>query len=326
MNADTIQRTAVIGGGVMGAGFAHILAQAGCRVWVVDLDEQALRRCMGRVSDSLSLFLQNDLLSRDQVEPILGRIETTTSLEEAVSDAQFVIEAVLEVLDVKQDVFERLDRHAPKEAILATNTSGMKVGDIAARVSRSERVVGSHFFYPHTIVPLVEVAYGPKTSDEVVETAVAFWKRCGKEPVICRKDTNGFLVNRLQSALAREAMSVVSKGIASTQDVDKALRLGLGIRLPLVGTLEQRDWGGLDSHFSAAISIYPTLEDTKVPLPIIAEKVDRGEIGAKAGKGFYDWTGKDVDALRRKKQQQLIALAKALKEIMPEEEELVENR
>lgn len=309
----------------MGAGFAHILAQAGFQVRVVDLSEQQLERCSQRVRDGLSTFVKEGLLAGDQVAPILSRIEFVTSMKDAVRDVQFVIEAVVEVLEVKQSVFADLDRYAPVDAILASNTSGMSVSDIAARTTHPERVVGSHFFYPHTVVPLVEVGYGRATSDEVVETAVALWKRCGKEPVVCRKDSNGFLVNRLQSALAREAMSLVANGVASAKDVDRAIRLGIGTRLPMVGTLEQRDWGGLDVHCAAAASIYPTLEEAKSPLPIIADKVARGETGAKAGKGFYDWTGRDVEALRRKKQEQVIALMRALKEIMPEEEDLVEN-
>ena len=325
VTADQIERTAVIGGGLMGAGFAHIFAQAGCHVCVVDLNDELLERCFQRVRDSLATFVRHGLLAEDQVEPIMARIEGSTSLEKAAGDVQFAIEAVVERLDVKQEVFERLDRHAPADAILATNTSGLSVGDIAERTAHPERVVGSHFFYPHTIVPLVEVGYGRKTSDETVETTVAFWRRCGKVPVVCRKDMNGFLVNRLQSCLAREAMSLVANGVASAADVDRAIRLGIGVRLPLVGTLEQRDWGGLDVHCSAAAAIYPTLERSTVPLPIIADKVARGETGAKAGKGFYDWTGKDVDALRRKKQEQLIRLMKALREIMPEEEDLIEN-
>lgn len=325
MDVSRIERTAVIGGGLMGAGFAHILAQAGFQVRVVDLSEQQLERCSQRVRDGLSTFVKEGLLAGDQVAPILSRIEFVTSMKDAVRDVQFVIEAVVEVLEVKQSVFADLDRYAPADAILASNTSGMSVSDIAARTTHPERVVGSHFFYPHTVVPLVEVGYGRATSDEVVETAVALWKRCGKEPVVCRKDSNGFLVNRLQSALAREAMSLVANGVASAKDVDRAIRLGIGTRLPMVGTLEQRDWGGLDVHCAAAASIYPTLEEAKSPLPIIADKVARGETGAKAGKGFYDWTGRDVEALRRKKQEQVIALMRALKEIMPEEEDLVEN-
>lgn len=325
MDANDIERTAVIGGGLMGAGFAQILAQAGCHVRVMDLSEQNLERCLRRVKDGVDTFVQEDMLAADQAAPIFGRIELTTSMEEAVRDAQLVIEAVVEKLEVKQAVFAGLDRLAPVGAILATNTSGLSVSDIAALTGHPERVVGSHFFYPHTVVPLVEVGYGRATSDEVVETAVAFWKRCGKEPVVCRKDSNGFLVNRLQSALAREAMSLVANGVASARDVDRAMRLGVGTRLPMVGILEQRDWGGLDVHCAAAASIYPTLDDAKAPLPIIADKVARGETGVKAGKGFYDWTGKDVEALRRKKQRQVIALVRALKVIMPEEEDLVEN-
>ncbi len=326
MDANRIERTAVIGGGLMGVGFAHILGQAGCQVRVVDVSDQLLERSMQRVKDSLGLFARHGLLAQDQVGPILSRITGTTSLQEATRDAQFVIEATVEELPLKQDVFEKLDRYSPPEAILATNTSSLKVGDIAQRVGRPERVVGSHFFYPHTVVPLVEVVYGPSTSDGVVETTAAFWKRCGKAPVICRKDVNGFIVNRIQAAIAREATSMVANGVASAGDVDRAIRLGMGVRLPLVGTLEQRDWGGLDIHYAAAQSVYPTLENATGPLPLLVEKISRGEIGAKAGKGFYDWTGKDVNALRLKKEERLLLLIKALKEIMPEDDDLVNNQ
>jgi 3-hydroxybutyryl-CoA dehydrogenase len=326
MEASEIQRTAVIGGGWMGSGFAQIMATAGCHVWVMDVSEGQLESCLLRARDGLSIFVEHGMLQVNQVETIMERIEVTTSMESAVQDAQFVIEAVAEKLDVKQDVFERLDRLSPPEAILATNTSGLKVTDIAARMQHPERAVGSHFFYPPFLIPLVEVGYGDNTSDEVVETTAAFWKRCGKETVVVRKDSNGFLVNRLQSALAREAMSLVENGVATVIDVDRAIRYGIGLRMPFMGILEQRDWGGLDVHCQAADSIYPTLETSTRPLPLIAERVARGETGVKAGKGFYDWTGKDMDALRRKKFDHLMRLFKAVKEIMPEDEDLVENR
>ncbi|MHB0870408.1 MAG: 3-hydroxyacyl-CoA dehydrogenase family protein, partial [Chloroflexota bacterium] len=135
----------------------------------------------------------------------------------------------------------------------------------------------------------------------------------------------GYLVNRLQLALAREAISLVQNGVAGPRDVDRAIRLGFGLRLPLTGILEQRDWAGLDTHLAASSSIYPTLEDSREPLPFLVERVARGELGAKIGKGFYDWTGKDVESLSRKRQEQLIQLVRALKEIMPEEEDLLEN-
>jgi 3-hydroxybutyryl-CoA dehydrogenase len=326
MEASEIQRTAVIGGGWMGSGFAQIMATAGCSVRVMDVSERQLESCLLRARDGLSTFVEHEMLAEDEVEAIMGRIEVTTSMEAAVLDTQFVIEAVAEKLDVKQEVFEQMDRLSPPDAILATNTSGLKVTDIAARMQHPERAVGSHFFYPPFLIPLVEVGYGDRTSDEVVSTTVAFWKRCGKETVVVRKDSNGFLVNRLQSALAREAMSLVENGVASVIDVDRAIRYGIGIRMPFMGILEQRDWGGLDVHCYAADSIYPTLDKSTKPLPIIAERVARGETGVKAGKGFYDWTGKDMDALRQKKFDYLIRLFKAVKEIMPEDEDLVENR
>ncbi len=325
MDADKIQRTAVIGSGAMGAGLVQILAQAGRHVYLVGRSDASMLRCLQRVRDGLEVQVRNGLLAEGEQGPILGRIETTTSLERAAAEVQFALEAVVEDLAVKQQIFADLDRFAPREALLATNTSGLSVGDIAERTDHPERVLGCHFFYPPAVVPLVEVGYGRKTSDEAIETAVAFWRRCGKEPVVCRKDMKGFLVSRLQSALTREAISLVANGVAGPADVDRAIRLGFGLRVPLTGILEQRDWGGLDVHCAASASIYPTLEDSKAPLPLIVEKVAKGEIGAKAGKGFYDWTGKDVDVLRRKRQEQLIQLVRALREITADDEELVEN-
>ncbi len=325
MDAGKIERTAVIGSGLMGAGLAQILAQSGCQVHLVGRSDRSMQLCLQRVRDGLAANVRHGLLDEGQVKPILDRIEPTTDLERAASKVQFAIETVVEDLAVKQEIFRQLDRHSSVETILATNTSGLSVGEIAEGTGHPERVVGSHFFYPLTVVPLVEVGYGRETSDQVVEATVGFWKRCGKEPVVCRQDLKGFLVNRLQLALAREAISLVNRGVAGPRDVDRAIRLGFGLRLPLVGILEQRDWAGLDTHLAATSSIYPTLEDSKVPLPLLVEKIARGETGAKAGKGFYDWSGRDVEALRRKKQEQLIQLVKALKEIMPEEEDLVEN-
>ncbi len=325
MDASKIQRTAVIGSGTMGAGLVQILAQGGCHVYLVGRSEQSMQRCLQRVRDGLAVQVRSGLLAEGEVGPILDRIEPTTSLEEAASDVQFALETVVEDLAVKQRIFADLDRFAPREALLATNTSGLSVGDIAEKTEHPERVLGSHFFYPPAVVPLLEVGYGRKTSDETIETAVAFWKRCGKEPVVCRKDINGFLVTRLQAALTREAISLVENGVAGAGDVDRALKWGFGLRIPLTGILEQRDWGGLDVHMAASASIYPTLDDTKGPMPLVMEKVARGEIGAKSGKGFYDWTGKDVEALRRKRQEQLIQLVRALREITAGDEELVEN-
>jgi len=325
MKAAEIERTAVIGSGTMGAGLVQILAQAGCHVYLVGRSEPSMARCLGRVRDGLLARERSGLLAAEEVDRILARVEATTSLERAAADVQFALETVVEDLAVKQRIFADLDRLAPRDALLATNTSGLSVGDIAERTAHPERVLGSHFFYPPAVVPLVEVGYGRQTSDETIDTAVAFWSRCGKEPVVCRKDMKGFLVNRLQAALTREAISLVANGVAGPRDVDRALRLGFGLRIPLTGILEQRDWGGLDVHMAASTSIYPTLEDCREPLPYVVEKVARGETGAKAGKGFYDWSGKDVESLRRRRQEQMLRLVLALQEITAGDEELIEN-
>ncbi len=322
--ANNISKAVVVGGGLMGAGLVVIIARAGCHVYMVDINEAMLERGMQRVRENLDMLVSLGKLPKEEVEPILARVKATTSASQAADGVQFVMEAVSENLPLKQAIFEEWDRLTPPTTILATNSTGFSVGDVAQKTRHPERVVGSHFFTPHLIVPLVEIGYGLATTDEVVETTVAFWRRCGKDTVVCRKNQPGFLVNRLQAALAREAMSLLANGAASAVDIEKATRMGLGLRLPLWGMLEQRDWSGLDVHCAGMASVYPTLETSKVPLPVLAERVARGQIGVKAGKGFFDWTGKDVEAIRQKKQWQLLQLIDTVEHLMADMEELEE--
>ncbi len=322
--ASKIERTVVVGAGLMGAGLAVIMARGGCQVRLLDVSDAVLERGLERVRENLYLLVDLGKLPEQGLLPILSRITATTSPSLAAEGAQFDDAAATENLPLKQALFEEWDRLAPPETILATNSTGFSVDDVAEKTWHPERVVGSHFFTPHLVMPLVEVGCGSYTSGQVVETTVALWERCGKQTVVCRKNLKGFLVNRLQAALAREAMSLLQSGAASASDIERATRLGLGLRLPLWGMLEQRDWSGLDVHYHGMASVYPTLENSKVPLPVLAERVARGQTGVKAGKGFFDWTGKDIESVRKRKHRQLLELIATVERLMADEDELVE--
>ena len=200
---------------MMGHGIAQVLAFSPGPVTLYDVSEQALERAIGRIEESLALLVRKGLVSEERRGTSLGRISTTTDLAEAVESAGFVIEAAPEDLALKQGLFSDMDRLAPADAILATNSSSLPLGKIASGVKRGERVVGSHFFMPAQLIPLVEVSRGESTTDETVERTVRMWEACGKTPIRVNRDIPGYVANRLQAALVREAVALWSSGVAS---------------------------------------------------------------------------------------------------------------
>ena len=307
MTEDHSTRTrAVIGAGLMGHGIAQVLANAPGTVWLYDVSAEAVEAAVERIGESLELLARYGLAGRGS--EILGRVRTTTDLSEAVSDARIVVEAAPENLDLKRELFADLEQRAPQDAILATNTSGLSLGDITSGMNSGWRVVGSHFFLPAQIVPLVEVSRGPATSEETVQWTCAHWEACGKVPVRIEKDVPGYVANRIQAALVREATSLLDQGVASAADIDKAVRLGFGLRFLVSGPLEQRDLGGLDLHVALTAELWPHLNRSTTPHPFVVDKVQRGELGLKSGRGFHDWTGQDAEQVRREKNEALVAL------------------
>ena len=224
----------------------------------------------------------------------------------AAADAQLVIECVVENLELKQQVFQDLDRLCPADAILATNTSVMSITEIASRAQRRERIAGTHFWNPPYLIPLVEVVKGTDTSDEAVETAYQVLQSVGKKPVKCLRDVPGFIANRLQHALWREAISMVASGITDAAGVDEAVKNSFGLRLPVLGPMENADMVGLDMVHSIHDYILRHLEASPDPSTLLKEKVDRGELGFKTGQGFQEWTAEDIESSRRNLVEYLI--------------------
>jgi 3-hydroxybutyryl-CoA dehydrogenase len=229
-------------------------------------------------------------------------------LEAAAEDADLIVESITENLDNKRDVFQRLDSAAKPTAILASNTSSLPITRLSEKTNNPERVLGSHFIQPAHIVPLVEVVKGLKTSDEAVKRTAEIWRSLGRVPVIINADIPGFIVNRIQHAMIREAVFLLGTGVASVEDIDLAVSLGLGPRLSISGPLEQRDINGLDMHYNVAKYLWNKLSDWEYPLDYVRKMVETGKLGLKSGQGYYDWTGKDPAEVRRVRDDILIEL------------------
>ncbi|MFD0168436.1 3-hydroxyacyl-CoA dehydrogenase family protein [Streptomyces decoyicus] len=278
------KKLAVIGAGLMGSGIAQVSAQAGWDVVLRDVTEGALARGKGGIEASFEKFVAKGKLSAADAEQSLARVTTTTDLE-AVADADIVVEAVFERIDVKREIFQSLDKLVKDEAVLASNTSAIPITKIAAATSRPERVVGTHFFSPVPMMQLCELVRGYKTSDEALATARQFAESVGKTCVVVNRDVAGFVTTRLISALVVEAAKLYESGVASAEDIDIACKLGFGHAM---GPLATADLTGVDILMHATDNIYTESQDEKfAPPEIMRRMVDAGDIGRKSGQGFY---------------------------------------
>ena len=241
-----IKNISVIGAGMMGHGIAQIFATQNYNVTLLDVRQDLLSKAIENIRSNLEIMAQGGIGDRREIEPTIQRIKTTLDLKEAASEAQFIIEAVPENLTLKQKIFQDLDSLCPSETILATNTSVMSVTKIAQKARIKERILGTHFWFPPYLIPLVEVVKGKYTSDDAMGLTYQFMKKAGKYPIRCLKDVPGFVANRLQHALWREAISIVENGIADAATVDDAIKNSFGIRLAVLGPIENADMAGLD--------------------------------------------------------------------------------
>ena len=284
MTTTQVSKVAVIGAGLMGAGIAQVAATAGHQVVLRDLTDPALQRGLAGIRTSLDRFAAKGKLSAEDAEAALGRITTTADLD-AAADADIVVEAVFETIEIKHEVFRELDRICRDDAVLATNTSAIPVTQIAAVTQRPESVVGTHFFSPVPMMGLCELVRGFKTSDETLAAARAFAEGVGKTCVVVNRDVAGFVTTRLICALAMEAVRLVENGVATAEDIDTACRLGFGHAM---GPLATTDLTGVDILRNAALNIYADTQDEKFfPPETLSRMVSAGDLGRKSGQGFY---------------------------------------
>ncbi|MDE3112063.1 MAG: 3-hydroxybutyryl-CoA dehydrogenase [Chloroflexota bacterium] len=285
-----IERVGVVGFGAMGSGIAQVCASAGCSVTVREVDQAAIDRGWKGIDSSLARVVKAGRMAEDEAKAARARIGAATTFD-AFADRDLVIEAVLEIADVKRKVFEELDRLCPPSTIFASNTSSLPIVDMAVTTKRPQRFAGLHFFNPAPVMPLVEVVQAVTTSDETVATLKAFVQRIGKVPVVS-KDVAGFIVNRLLVPYMLDAIRVLEQGIASVEDIDTAVKNGL--RHPM-GPFELLDYTGLDIAYHVANVFFEEFKEPRMaPPPLLKRMVAAGRLGKKTGRGFYEWDDKGI--------------------------------
>ncbi|NIV29532.1 MAG: 3-hydroxyacyl-CoA dehydrogenase family protein [Anaerolineae bacterium] len=294
------ERITVVGAGLMGHGIAQIFAAHGHPVWLHDAYPGTLNSAKDRVRANLTNMAEHGVILDAGIDEIVDRIRTTGDLATACAEAEFVFEAVYENLELKQQIFADLDRLCTVETILCSNTSVISITEIAEKAQHRQRIVGTHFWNPPYLIPLVEVVRAADSADECLQATYELLARVGKHPVYVQKDVPGFVGNRLQHALWREAFAIIDEGICDPATVDEVIRNGFGLRLPILGPVETADMIGLDLSLAIHDYILKHLNADPTPSTTLQAKVEAGELGFKTGSGFLEWTEEEMAASRQR--------------------------
>lgn len=299
MDAKDIRTVTVVGAGLMGHGIAIEFALAGYDVWLHSRSDDSLDRARGMIRDSLQRLHSFGRASEDQVESVPSIVRMTNDLEVATVDTDLVVESIYEDIDAKRDLFRQLDKLCPDHTILTSNTSSFPPSKFAQGTKRPDKVLNAHFLNPPFLVSLVEVVPTPLTSDETTLATMELLTSLGKRPILVEREVPGFVASRLQMALLREALWLVENEVASAADVDLAISTGLGRRWASAGVLQILEVAGWDLISKVASDVFPHLSNSDDP-SLLLGMVERGDLGVKSGRGFYDWTSDEADNIRRR--------------------------
>lgn len=302
----------VIGSGLMGSGIASRAALAGNRTILVDTELSRAQAGRKKAYACIDELLENGMCTHEQAALAKAQIEPEADLCAALLRARLVIEAIYENLEAKQALFETVDGQVPAQVPILSNTSGLRITEIAARVQHPERTLTAHFWYPAHLVPLVEVVMSDRSSPEMAEAVRDELNGWSKAAVVVKRDQPGQLANRILQAVMREAINIVATGLASAEDVDTAVKMGMGIRFPVWGPLEHTDAVGIDLVHSTQTTVLPDIDNRPGPNPYLTKLKESGNLGYKTGKGFYDWTQKDMRALEEKRNRFIIYALKMI--------------
>lgn len=311
MQTEQIQKVVMAGAGTMGTSMAQIFAAHGYDTVLYNHREATLQKARRMVELNQEALVLSGELSQAESDAVKARIQLTSD-ESCFQDCDVVVESIVENMEAKHQLWQKISDLAREDAILTTNTSGLSITEIAKAVQRPERFCGMHWFNPPHLVPLVEVIKGEKTEDQTARVVAELAERIGKKAVTVKKDAKGFIGNRLQTAILREALHIVQSGIADAEDVDKAVKYGIGFRYACLGPLETADFGGLDIFYHVAEYLVPDLYSSQEVPALLREKFERGELGVKTGKGFYDYSGDKGEQAIRERDEKFILLYHAL--------------
>ena len=311
MDANNVQRVVIAGAGTMGYSMAQIFARYGYDVTVYDLAEAALDNARLRIAQGTDNLVADAEITREEGDALLARLEYTCD-KACFADCDLMVESIVEKLEIKQSFYREVSELARPDAILASNTSGLSINALAEAVAGPERFIGMHWFNPSNIIPLIEIVRADATSDECAAAVRDVASRIGKKPVVVARDVPGFVANRLQFAVLREALHLVEEGVVDEQGVDDVMRYGLGVRYACLGPLAVADFGGLDTFHHIASYLNADLCNAAEPSPLLTEKYESGAFGVKAGRGFYDYSdGRDV-TVTQERDEAYLAVVRAL--------------
>lgn len=302
---EQISKVAVVGAGLMGVGIAVDFARFGFQINLYNTNEESSKRAMARAKQELAIMAEGNLLSLEGAKAAYGRLHPFVDLASAVEGANYVIESVLDQLSLKQEIFLKLDECCPPSTILATNTSGLKISDVAAKCKHRGRILGTHYFHPPHLLPLTEVVGGLDTDPDVVDGVCDFLKKLHRKVVRIKFDSKSLVGNRLQQALLKEAQAIVEEGLVEKlEDVDDIILFGFGRRMPYTALFKRMDLIGLDFVNAVAIA------SGRTPWDPIAEQVKRGNYGIRTKKGLYDWPGDTAEKFLQNFSLELIRFLK----------------
>lgn len=305
-----MEKVSILGAGTMGHSIALSVAWSDQTVNVYGINEQDLENADKGLKNKLKVMATNGLFTTEQAKEIRKRIRLTTSLEGAISDSTFIIEVVPEILELKKELYSRLEKLIGDDVVIASNTSGFKPSLLAAEMIRPNRFVVTHFWNPGHLIPLVEVVKGECTDDKTVQRAMAVLKVMKKKPILLHKEIPGFIGNRLQYALFREAQALLDAGAASKEDIDAAVTYSIGRRLPVTGPLMTADMGGLDVFSAISNYLFEDLATDQISGKILSNLVEENKFGDKTGEGFYSWEPDISAELNEEREQTLIHFLK----------------
>ncbi|MCK1981422.1 MULTISPECIES: 3-hydroxyacyl-CoA dehydrogenase family protein [Peribacillus] len=305
-----IKKIAIIGSGVMGSGIAQSFAVSGYFVTINDIKEELLHRAQNRISENLTLLIEEGVLTDQEKQVALAHITYSVDLEGAVRDADFIIEAIPEVIELKLNLYEQIEEIIKPDAIVASNTSTFPISQLMEKASFADRMVITHFFNPGHLVPLVEIVQHDETKPEIVKTTMDLMRKIGKSPILLKKEIAGFIANRLQTALMREAFYLLKEGIANAEDIDTAITAGPGFRWAFTGPIEIADFGGLDTWQRVFDNVSPVLDQSKEAPDLIRDLVAEGKLGTKSGEGIFTYEQSTVSQKIYERDRNFIKLGK----------------
>lgn len=304
-----VKNICVAGAGIMGSAISQVFAQSGYDVTVYGKNMDSLAKLKATVQDNQKLFIENGFMPQAEADAAVDRITTSNSME-CFEKADLVIEAIVEKLDIKQQFFSELEKHVCSDTILATNTSSLSINSIGSLLKNKKRYIAANWWTPAYIIPLVEIVRANETSDETVSSLREILETVGKKPIVINKEVSGFVGNRLQFALLREALHIAQEGLASYEDIDRVLVYGLGLRYAVLGPFSSADYGGLDTFFHICDSLFADLETRKDAPDNIRELYNSGKYGLKTNEGFYRYQNQGVRSLQKNRDRKLLEILK----------------